>query len=382
MLPRPPAAHTLQSHSAVVSSVSIHPIYTMVASGSEDGTVKLWDHESGEYLRTLRGHTNAVTCVDFCPSGAYLASSSSDLSVKVWDVREFTCVKTLRGHDHTISCVRFVPPPIDATYLVKGDGAGPAGADTAEGGSGRGVDFSYEAGAKFLATASRDHTVKFWDLETGFCDHTVSDHGDWVRCIAVRHAHAGGSGSSKGETGAQSADSSSTAPPSLALVATSGNDRTIYVYDAHNKRAKVCELRGHDHVVESLSFMKSSSQQKSAPARPSAAAGGTSPLDYLASGSRDRTVRLWTVAGGGSCLMVFKSHENWVRSVMVHPSGNHILSCGDDRSIRVFDIKSQRCLRTIEDAHGHFVTSLDMHHTLPIMVSSGVDHHVKCWQLD
>ena len=39
MLPRPPAVHTLQSHSAVVTTVSIHPVYTMAASGSEDGTM-------------------------------------------------------------------------------------------------------------------------------------------------------------------------------------------------------------------------------------------------------------------------------------------------------------------------------------------------------
>jgi len=80
--------------------------------------------------------------------------------------------------------------------------------------------------------------------------------------------------------------------------------------------------------------------------------------------------------------MTFRAHENWVRGVLVHPSGNHILSCGDDRSIRVFDIKSNRCLRTIEDAHPHFVTSLAMHHTLPILVSGSVDHTIKCWQLD
>ena len=45
-----------------------------------------------------------------------------------------------------------------------------------------------EAGAKYIVTSSRDATVKFWDLETGFCDHTISDHGDWVPCIAVRPA--------------------------------------------------------------------------------------------------------------------------------------------------------------------------------------------------
>mmetsp|Transcript_16187 Transcript_16187/g.29222 ORF Transcript_16187/g.29222 Transcript_16187/m.29222 type:complete len:488 (+) Transcript_16187:135-1598(+) len=376
MLPRPPAGHTLQSHSAVVTTVALHPVYTMAASGSEDGTIKLWDHESGEYLRTLKGHTNVVTCVDFSPKGGYLASTSTDLSIKIWDIQEYKCVRTLRGHDHTISAVRFVPPSIGALYLEKGENKAP-GAEAAAGGSGSGVDPSV-AGSKFLVTASRDQTVKFWDVETGFCDHTVSDHGDWVRCIAVRPANAAAAGGSKdGEAAGGGANSAA----SKALVATSGNDRTIYVYNAHDKREKLCELRGHDHVVESLSFLCSSLLPKKGGGPAKSAAGGSS-WDYLASGSRDRTVRLWSVASVGSCLMTFRAHENWVRGVLVHPSGNHVLSCGDDRSIRVFDIKANRCLRTIEDAHPHFVTAIAMHHTLPIMVSGGVDHTVKCWQLD
>ena len=399
MLPRPPATHTLQSHSAVVTTVSIHPVYTMCASGSEDGTIKLWDHESGEYLRTLKGHTNVVTCVDFSPKGGYLASTSTDLSIKIWDIQEYKCVRTLRGHDHTISAVRFIPPSMGALYLEKSENNSNTnnapGAEAAAGGAMGGVDPSV-AGSKYLVTASRDQTVKFWDVETGFCDHTLSDHGDWVRCIAVRPASSnvvtsGGSGSTTsksgegkgGEEAAGGGGSSSSSPvSSLALVATSGNDRTIYVYNAHDKREKVCELRGHDHVVESLSFLCSSLLPHKGGGVGAASKQQSSSWDYLASGSRDRTVRLWSIVGGGSNLMTFRAHENWVRGVLVHPSGNHILSCGDDRSIRVFDIKSNRCLRTIEDAHPHFVTSLAMHHTLPILVSGGVDHTVKCWQLD
>jgi platelet-activating factor acetylhydrolase IB subunit alpha len=435
-LPRPPATHTLQGHSAVVTSVALHPIYTLAASGSEDGTIKIWDYETGDYLRTLRGHTNAITSLEFAPkSGYYMVSSSMDLSIKLWDVQEeYVCVRTLRGHDHTISCAKFVPPSVGAVYLEKGEGGAKnnngaitttttSGSKSSSGGSGSsGVD-PYLAGAKFIVSASRDQTVKFWDVESGFCDHTLSDHGDWVRCLAVRaaacstggggaasakrNAAVGGdrkavgvveAGSSSSGEGEGENDNNLSSISSLALVASSGNDRTIYVYNAHDKREKVCELRGHDHVVESLSFLcssllprtisttlsssKQSSSAAGASASSSISASASSPRDYLASGSRDRTVRLWSIANGGSCLMTFRAHENWVRSVLVHPSGNHILSCGDDRSIRVFDIKSNRCLRTIEDAHSHFVTSLAIHPTLPIMISGGVDHTVKCWQLD
>lgn len=395
LLPRAPATHTLKSHSAPVTCLALHPVYTMAVSGSEDGTIKVWDHESGEYIRTLRGHTNIITGLDYSPKGTYLASSSTDLCIKIWNMSEgggsgtnaYACVRTLRGHDHTISSVRFIPPNADSSFLLLNNSNITQQALSSEGssggGGGGGVDPTL-CGSKFIISASRDKTVKFWDVETGFCDHTLSDHNDWVRCIAVRSS----SSSSLGSVGGGGSSSSILLLP--ALVATSGNDRTIYVYNANDKREKICELRGHDHVVESLSFVCSSMlprtlsttsvrQQQSIS---SATTTSTMPSDYLASGSRDRTVRLWSIGGGdSSCLMTFRSHENWVRCVLIHPSGNHILSCGDDRTIRVYDIKSNRCLRTIEDAHPHFVSSMGMHHSLPILVSGGVDHTVKCWQL-
>jgi len=338
MLPRLPASHTLQGHSAVVLSVQVHPVFTVVVSGSEDGSIKVWDHESGDYVRTLKGHTNSVTNLDFSPTGAFLASSSTDLSVKLWDFSTYACIRTLRGHDHTISTIRFLPTAPSITNSI-----------STQNGDNISVDVE-SVGSQYLLSASRDKTVKVWDVITGFCDQTMSDHGDWVRCLAVR-------------------------PNTGDLFCSAGNDTVIMLYDGATRK-KICALRGHEHVVESLSFLceaannSKSTEKKLEKAR-----------DYLASGGRDRSVRLWQISSQ-SCLHVFKVHENWVRAVLIHPSGNYIVSAGDDRSIRVLDIQSQRCLRTLESAHPHFVTSLSMHPTLPILVSGSVDTTSKCWTLD
>jgi|UPI000581B209 platelet-activating factor acetylhydrolase IB subunit alpha len=336
LLPRLPCQHTLQGHSSVVTCVRVHPVFTVVVSGSEDGSVKVWDHESGEYIRTLKGHTNTVNGLAFTPTGSHLASCSTDLSIKLWDFQTYACIKTLRGHDHTISSVVFLPL-FDT----------PADSDGASGG-----DLLTTTKCKRLLSASRDCTVKVWDLETGFCDQTIHDHNDWVRTLATR------------------ADGS--------VWASAGNDTVIYVYE-QDRMKKAVELRGHEQVVESIAFLTQDTIPKNNAQRPSKHI--ETVRDYLVSGSRDRTVRLWKVSEA-SCLMVLKAHDNWVRSVLIHPNGNYILSSSDDKSIRVFDIKNERCLRTLENAHNHFVSSLDMHATLPILVSGSVDQTIRCWPLD
>lgn len=104
----------------------------------------------------------------------------------------------------------------------------------------------------------------------------------------------------------------------------------------------------------------------------------SSEFSYLASGSRDKSVRLWD-STRGLCLMTFTAHENWVRSVVIHASGKYVISTSDDKSIRVFSIKDQRCLRTIPDAHSHFVTSVTSNSSNSVFITASVDKNICVW---
>ena len=58
----------------------------MIASGSSDRTVRLWDVVTGAEIRTLEGHTRGVDSVSFSPDGKTLASGSRDYTIRLWDV--------------------------------------------------------------------------------------------------------------------------------------------------------------------------------------------------------------------------------------------------------------------------------------------------------
>ncbi|CBQ73553.1 probable platelet-activating factor acetylhydrolase ib alpha subunit [Sporisorium reilianum SRZ2] len=296
-VPRASARHTMQGHRMPVTKVAFHPVFSQVASASEDTTVKLWDWETGDFERTLKGHTKAVQDVDFDSKGNFVVSCSSDLSIKVWDANnDYKNIKTLHGHDHSVSSVKFLP----------GDG--------------------------FIVSASRDKTIKIWEFSTGFCTRTLHGHAEWVRSAIP---------SEDGKW----------------LISCS-TDQTARVWELSTGETKV-ELRGHEHVVEVAIFAPTASYaaiRELVGITPSAKdASASAPAQFVATGSRDKTIRLWDSAG--QCLKTLVGHDNWVRGLAFSPNGKHLLSVSDDKTMRIWELKTGRCIKTL-DAHQHFCTSV------------------------
>lgn len=305
-LPRAPARHNLQSHRDPVNCVAFHPVFSSLASGSEDTTIKIWDWELGELERTVKGHTKAVLDLDYGgPRGnTLLASCSSDLTVKLWDPSdEYKNIRTLPGHDHSVSAVRFIP-------------SGTAGSPMS---------------GNLLVSASRDKTLKIWDVTTGYCVKTLHGHADWVRDVAP---------STDGR-----------------FLFSAGNDQVPRLWDASSGEAKSTFL-GHEHVVECVAIAPAASYPHLAPLaglkKPPPASSST---EFVATGSRDKTIRLWD--SRGTLIKTLIGHDNWVRSLVFHPGGKYLLSVSDDKTLRCWDFTQEcKCVRTISDAHGHFVSSL------------------------
>ena len=69
----------------------------MLASGSVDCSVRLWNVSTGQSTKTLQGHAGRVWSVAFSPDGCIIVSGSEDETIRFWDVRTGECIQTLRS---------------------------------------------------------------------------------------------------------------------------------------------------------------------------------------------------------------------------------------------------------------------------------------------
>jgi WD40 repeat protein len=110
---------TLIGHSSSVNAVAISPDGKILASGSRDKTIKLWNLVTGEQIRTFTGYSNSVYSVAISPDGKTLASGSDDKTIKLWNLATGEKIRTFTGHSEKVWSIAISP---DGKTLASGSG--------------------------------------------------------------------------------------------------------------------------------------------------------------------------------------------------------------------------------------------------------------------
>ncbi|KAK6592342.1 vegetative incompatibility protein HET-E-1 [Botrytis cinerea] len=327
---------TLEGHSLGVRSVAFSADSKLLASASNDHTIKIWDAATGTLQQTLEGHSGEVRSVAFSADSKLLASASDDHTIKIWDAATGTLQQTLEGHSGRVNSVAFsadsklLASASDDHTIKIWDAATDTLQQTLEGHNNIINSVAFSADSKLLASASDDHTIKIWDAATGTLQQTLEEHSDWVHSVAF------------------SADSK--------LLASASNDHTIKIWDAATGTLQQT-LEGHSGEVRSVAFSADSK--------------------LLASASDDRTIKIWDAATG-TLQQTLEGHSGEVRSVAFSADSKLLASASDDHTIKIWDAATGTLQQTLE-GHSDWVRSVAFSADSKLLASASDDCTIKIW---
>lgn len=115
----PGIKYYLSGHRQPVNTICLNPEEKILASGSDDRKIFLWDLDKMEKINQFAGHNDNIGALAFNPSGTVLSSGSEDGYIKLWDIQQGKQITTLTGHNNDVNALSF---NLTGTLLVSGSG--------------------------------------------------------------------------------------------------------------------------------------------------------------------------------------------------------------------------------------------------------------------
>jgi WD40 repeat protein/serine/threonine protein kinase len=280
-------------HSDAVGAVAFSPDGLMLASGSKDKTIQIWDLATGKSIRTFPGDSSTIWSVAFDAKGTKLATGTGFWRVMLWDLKTGQATRSL---DHSASVWSVAISP-DGQLVASASGDKTTKISDATTGNllqnlPDHTDFVYSVAftpdGKNLVSASKDKKITIVDVATGRLLKTIEGHGDAVRSVAV---------SPDGKT-----------------IVSGSYDESIKIWNLESGDL-IRSIKGHSDDIVSVAISPDGK--------------------FIASGSKDKTIKIWDF-DTGELLNTLTGHTDEVYVVTFSPDGKTIASGSKDNTIKLW----------------------------------------------